>query len=61
MSVLQGLLLAVVCCLPLALGVILDRSPAADDLVEPVAVEISPDDHLGSIAEKVLGGDFSAA
>lgn len=60
MSAVQALLLAVCCCSPLVQSVIHNRE-AADDIVEPVAVEISPDEHLGSVAERVLGSDFSAA
>jgi hypothetical protein len=60
MSALQGLLLALCICCPLVLGVIVDRR-AAEDLMEPMAVEISPDDHLGSIAKSVLGSNFAAA
>ena len=60
MSAVQALLLAVCCCSPLVLGVIHDID-GRDDLVEPIAVEISPDDHLGSVAESVLGRDFSAS
>ena len=51
MSALQGLLLALCICCPLVL----------EDLMEPMAVEISPDDHLGSIAKSVLGSNFAAA
>ena len=53
------ILLAAFCFLPLVLGVIHSvEKQAEDELVEPLAVEISPDDDLATIAELALGPNF---
>ena len=53
------MLLAACCFFPLVLGVIHNlEKQTEDELVEPLAVDISPDDELGTIAELALGPDF---
>lgn len=60
MSSIQALLLALCCFSPLALGIIHNLQEEDDELVQPLEVDISPDDDLSSIAENALGPDFFA-
>ena len=55
----QILLLAACCFAPSVLGIIhnLDRQQE-DELIQPLEVDISPDDDLGYVAENILGPDF---
>lgn len=56
MAVLQALLLASICCIPMVLGTIHDMAGgSADDLLEPIAVDISPDQTLGDIVKNAFG------
>ena len=55
----QALLLAVCCFSPLALGVI-HNMQEGDEMIQPLEVDISPDEDLGDIAKTALGPDFFA-
>lgn len=57
----QILLLAACCFAPSVLGIIhnLDRQQE-DELIQPLEVDISPDDDLGYVAENLLGPDFAS-
>lgn len=56
----QILLLVACCFVPSVLGIIhnLERQQE-DELIQPLEVDISPDDDLGYVAENVLGPDFT--
>ena len=60
MMYVQALLLAACCFAPSVLGVIHNlEKHQEDELVQPLAIDISPDDDLGDIAEELFGTDFS--
>ena len=56
---LQGLFLATCCFAPLVVGVIHNLERLKDDeLAQPLAVDISPDEHLGDLVEGLLEPDY---
>lgn len=54
----QILLLAACCFAPFVLGII--HNLEDDELIQPLEVDISPDDDLGYVAENLLGPDFAS-